>query len=303
MSYSSDLKNELADIYAQPVHCRNAELAGIICASGKLEDGCISIKPENELIQKKIYWLVRKSFDIAEEMMYTTKSGGKSKIIIRGKMVDDLFSTLKLTGKAGIIYANNMIIERTCCKRAFIRGVFLAAGSVSSPEKKNHFEMVFSDEKSADQITECMKVFDTDPKVVVRRNSYVVYIKDGDEIASILSVMGAANSLMTFENVRIVKDIRNSINREVNCETANISKVASAAVKQIADIEYLDERMGRDYLPDSLRTLADIRIANPLLSLKELGDMLTPPIGKSGVNHRLRRISEMADRLRKTRED
>ena len=106
---------------------------------------------------------------------------------------------------------------------------------------------------------------------------------------------------MTFENVRIVKDIRNSINREVNCETANISKVASASVKQIRDIEYIDAEMGRDYLPDSLRELADVRIANPLLSLKELGDMLEPPIGKSGVNHRLRRISALADKLRESR--
>ena len=163
--------------------------------------------------------------------------------------------------------------------------------------------MVFSVKESADQITECMKVFYTDPKVVVRRNSYVVSIKDGDEIASILSVMGAVNSLMTFENSRIVKDIRNSINREVNCETANISKVASAAVKQIRDIEYIDEKMGRDFLPESLRDLADVRIANPLLSLKELGDLLSPPIGKSGVNHRLRRISELADKLRETHED
>ena len=161
--------------------------------------------------------------------------------------------------------------------------------------------MVFPDEKKAGQMIECMKVFDTDPKVVVRRNSYVVYIKDGDEIASLLSVMGAVNSLMTFENVRIVKDIRNSINREVNCETANISKVASASVKQIKDIEYIDSEMGRDYLPDSLRELADVRIANPLLSLKELGDMLQPPIGKSGVNHRLRRISALADKLRESR--
>ncbi|MBR1673520.1 MAG: DNA-binding protein WhiA [Eubacterium sp.] len=303
MSFSLDLKTELADIYPQSVHCRNAELAGIICASGKIEEDSLVVRPENELIQKKIYRLARKSFDITEEMMYTTKSGGKNRIIIRGTLVDDLFSSLKLSGKAGNIYANNMIIERTCCKRAFIRGVFLAAGSVSSPDKKNHFEMVFSVKESADQITECMKVFDTDPKVVVRRNSYVVYIKDGDEIASILSVMGAVNSLMTFENSRIVKDIRNSINREVNCETANISKVASAAVKQIRDIEYIDEKMGRDFLPESLRDLADVRIANPLLSLKELGDLLSPPIGKSGVNHRLRRISELADKLRETHED
>ena len=301
MSFSADLKNELAEIMPQAAHCRLAFLAGIVSSAGKMEGEKLVIRLETEPLQKKIQRIIRKTFDNAEEMMYTSNSGGRDKMIITGSLVDDFFSTLKLSDVSGGLYANNIVIEKTCCKRAFIRGTFLTVGSVSSPEKNYHFEIVFPDEKRAGQMVECMKVFDTDPKVVVRRNSYVVYIKDGDEIANLISVMGAVNSLMTFENVRIVKDIRNSINREVNCETANISKVASASVKQIRDIEYIDAEMGRDYLPDSLRELADVRIANPLLSLKELGDMLEPPIGKSGVNHRLRRISALADKLRESR--
>ena len=158
--------------------------------------------------------------------------------------------------------------------------------------------MDYSDDLRAEQIIKIIKVFDIYPKVVVRRNSYVVYLKDGDEIANILSVIEAPNALMTFENFRIVKDIRNSINREVNCETANISKIAGASVKQIEDIEFIDKLKGRDFLPDSLREVADIRVENPLLSLKELGEMMNPPIGKSSVNHRLRRISILADKLR-----
>ena len=301
MSFSTDLKSELSEIMPSAVHCRLAFLAGVVVSAGKLEGGELSIRLENESLQKVLQRITRKTFDNTDEMMYTSNSGGQKKLVITGTLVDDFFSTLKLSDVSGSLYTNNIVIEKICCKRAFIRGAFLTVGSVSSPEKSYHFEMVFPDEKKAGQMIECMKVFDTDPKVVVRRNSYVVYIKDGDEIASLLSVMGAVNSLMTFENVRIVKDIRNSINREVNCETANISKVASASVKQIKDIEYIDSEMGRDYLPDSLRELADVRIANPLLSLKELGDMLQPPIGKSGVNHRLRRISALADKLRESR--
>ena len=269
MSFSTDLKSELSEIMPSAVHCRLAFLAGVVVSAGKLEGGELNIRLENESLQKVLQRIIRKTFDNTDEMMYTSNSGGQKKMIITGTLVDDFFSTLKLSDVSGSLYTNNIVIEKTCCKRAFIRGAFLTVGSVSSPEKSYHFEMV--------------------------------YIKDGDEIASLLSVMGAVNSLMTFENVRIVKDIRNSINREVNCETANISKVASASVKQIKDIEYIDSEMGRDYLPDSLRELADVRIANPLLSLKELGDMLQPPIGKSGVNHRLRRISALADKLRESR--
>lgn len=302
MSFSADLKTELLGIMPQAMHCRVAFLAGIVTSSGRMRGEKLEIRLENEELLKKINHIIRKTFDNTDEMMYTSNSGGQRKLIVTGSLVDDFFSTLKLSDVSGDLIANNIVIEKTCCKRAFIRGAFLTVGSVSSPEKNYHFEIVLPDEIRAAQMIGCMKVFDTDPKVVVRRNSYVVYIKDGDEIASLISVMGAGSSLMTFENVRIVKDIRNNVNREVNCETANISKVASASVKQIRDIEYIDSEMGRDYLPDSLRELADIRIANPLLSLKELGDMLEPPIGKSGVNHRLRRISVLADRLRESRE-
>ena len=302
MSFSADLKTELLGIMPQAMHCRVAFLAGIVTSSGRMRGEKLEIRLENEELLKKINHIIRKTFDNTDEMMYTSNSGGQRKLIVTGSLVDDFFSTLKLSDVSGDLIANNIVIEKTCCKRAFIRGAFLTVGSVSSPEKHYHFEIVLPDERRAAQMIGCMKVFDTDPKVVVRRNSYVVYIKDGDEIASLISVMGAGSSLMTFENVRIVKDIRNNVNREVNCETANISKVASASVKQIRDIEYIDSEMGRDYLPDSLRELADIRIANPLLSLKELGDMLEPPIGKSGVNHRLRRISVLADRLRESRE-
>ncbi|MCR5149511.1 MAG: DNA-binding protein WhiA [Eubacterium sp.] len=298
MSFSSDLKNELAEINPHAQHCRIAELSALISLLGKYFDEKIMIRTENEVVFNKICRLVRKTFDNAEEMMYTSMSSGTNILWISGNLKNDVFLTLKLREEDGVLTAGNEVTQKTCCKRAYIRGTFLAVGSMSSPEKKHHFELDLPDEIRADQMMEMINAFDISPKKVVRRNSYVVYLKDGDEIADMLSVIEAAASLMTFENMRIVKDIRNSINREVNCETANISKIAGAAVKQIEDIEYIDKSMGRDYLPETLRVIADIRVENPLLSLKEIGEMLDPPIGKSGVNHRLRRISKLADKLR-----
>lgn len=298
MSFSSDLKTELSEIYVHAAHCRIAELSALTSLLGKYSDENIIIKSEKEQCIAKISRLIRKTFDNSEKMMYTSICSGQNVIKIEKSLANEMISTLKLSIKGEEIYSDDQVFENTCCKRAFIRGAFLAVGSISSPEKKHHFEMDYSDDLRAEQIIKIIKVFDIYPKVVVRRNSYVVYLKDGDEIANILSVIEAPNALMTFENFRIVKDIRNSINREVNCETANISKIAGASVKQIEDIEFIDKLKGRDFLPDSLREVADIRVENPLLSLKELGEMMNPPIGKSGVNHRLRRISILADKLR-----
>ena len=259
MSFSSDLKTELSEIYVHAAHCRIAELSALTSLLGKYSDENIIIKSEKEQCIAKISRLIRKTFDNSEKMMYTSICSGQNVIKIEKSLANEMISTLKLS----------------------IKG-----------------EEIYSDDLRAEQIIKIIKVFDIYPKVVVRRNSYVVYLKDGDEIANILSVIEAPNALMTFENFRIVKDIRNSINREVNCETANISKIAGASVKQIEDIEFIDKLKGRDFLPDSLREVADIRVENPLLSLKELGEMMNPPIGKSGVNHRLRRISILADKLR-----
>ena len=169
---------------------------------------------------------------------------------------------------------------------------------MSDPKKSYHFEIVCSSPEAARQIQGVISSFGLDAKIVPRKKTFVVYLKEGSQIVDILNVMEAHISLMELENVRILKEMRNSVNRKVNCETANINKTVSAAVKQVEDITYLRDTVGFENLPENLVEAANARLANPEASLKELGEALTPPVGKSGINHRLRRLSEMAEKVR-----
>jgi hypothetical protein len=194
----------------------------------------------------------------------------------------------------------NMVIQQSCCRRAFIRGAFLSSGSISDPEKFYHFEIVCATEQKAGQLKDIIATFGLEAKIVKRKRYFVVYIKEGNQIVDILNVMEAPVALMELENIRILKDMRNSVNRQVNCETANINKTVSAAVKQIEDISYIRDTIGLDNLPDNLREIARERLERPEATLKELGEALDPPVGKSGVNHRLRKLCDLAGRLRGT---
>ena len=200
--------------------------------------------------------------------------------------------------KAGETGVNPLLIKNACCKRAFLRGAFLSIGSMSDPEKSYHLEFVCTHKESAEQLKELIQGFEVDAKIVARKKYHVVYLKEGAGIVDLLNIMGAYVSLMNFENYRIVKEVRNSINRKVNCETANITKTVNASSKQIEDILLIRERYGFQNLPDNLRETAEIRLEYPDATLKELGQILNPTVGKSGMNHRLRKLSEIADRLR-----
>lgn len=182
--------------------------------------------------------------------------------------------------------------------REFLRKSFLEIGSMSNPEKGYHLEFVCENDAQAEKVAETMKLFDIEAKTVLRKRYTIVYLKESEDIVNLLNVMGAHNCLMNLENLRILKDMRNSINRRVNCETANISKTVSAASKQIEDIQYIREHYGFENLSENLREIAEVRLAYPDAALKELGAYLVPPVGKSGVNHRLRKLSELADSIR-----
>lgn len=174
----------------------------------------------------------------------------------------------------------------------------MCIGSMSDPEKSYHLEFVCDNEPQALQLQEVIKSFDIDAKIVLRKKYFVVYLKEGSAIVDLLGVMEAHISLMNFENFRIVKEVRNSINRRVNCETANITKTVNAANKQMDDILLIRDRYGFVNLPDNLREIAEVRLEYPEATLKELGEYMDPPVGKSGVNHRLRKLSELAEKLR-----
>ena len=285
MSFSSEVKTELAKHLGKSRHCQIAELAALIAFEGRIP----AAESENRLLMQTYQLLLAELFHIEE---IHTEEEARS-----------VFSTVKMyndvTGEPEPEdTVKGLLIQQSCCKRAYIRGAFLAGGSISDPNKSYHFEIVCRSIPQAEQLRDVINSFDMDAKIVARKKYQVVYLKEGSQIVDILNIMEAHVALMNLENVRILKEMRNSVNRKVNCETANISKTVNAAVKQLADIEYIRETAGLSYLPENLKEMALLRLEYPDAPLAELGTYLNPPVGKSGVNHRLRRISEMADSLR-----
>jgi DNA-binding protein WhiA len=193
---------------------------------------------------------------------------------------------------------NPLLLKNSCCQRAFLRGAFLSVGSVSDPTKGYHLEFVCPDEEKAEQIRSIIDDFDIDARVITRKKYHVVYLKEGNAIVDLLNVMEAPISLMELVNTQIYKDVSNTVNRRVNCEISNIRKTVTASARQIEDIEIIRTRMGLDRLPAPLREMADVRLETPGASLTDPGECMDPPVGKSGVNHRLRKLSEIADSLR-----
>lgn len=187
--------------------------------------------------------------------------------------------------------------------KGLIREAFLQSGSMNDPEKSYHLEIVYPTQQEAERMQLVMKEFELDAKIAQRKEHFVVYLKEGSQIADMLRIMGAPIALMEFENIRILKEMRNSINRKVNCEAANLGKTVSAAVKQVEDIRFLEARLGLDNLPENLEEIARKRLEYPEAALKELGETLDPPLGKSGVNHRLKKLSELAEDLRSHKEE
>lgn len=279
MSFSSQVKKELIAQINSARHCRLAELAALVMMSGELRDGVWYQDEENTFAGEKIQKL--------SHVLACDINDSESRL------------AMKLAETTEGFVVNPMLVERSCCKQAFVRGAFLATGSVTDPNKGYHFEIVCNTKKQADMLFHLIESFGLFPKQIERKKYVVVYLKDGSAIVDILNIMGAHVSLMNMENVRILKDMRNHVNRRVNCETANINKTVNAAQKQVQDILYIQETKGLSYLPSHLREIAMLRVEEPDMPLKELGECLSPPLGKSGVNHRLRKISEIANELRR----
>lgn len=313
MSFSSKLKEELSRQISPARHCQIAEMAAIISLCGKIiisEDDryTIKINTENVAVARKYFTLLKKTFNIVTDVSirrnaYLNKNRTYTVTIREHEDALRVLHAVKLLDEHGEVGENlnvvqNVVIQQSCCRRAFIRGAFLASGSLSDPEKFYHFEIVCATEEKAKQLQGIIATFDLEAKIVKRKRYYIVYIKEGSQIVDILNVMEAPVALMELENIRILKDMRNSVNRQVNCETANINKTVSAAVKQIEDIEYIRDTIGLENLPENLEEIARERVERPEATLKELGEALDPPVGKSGVNHRLRKLCDIAEQLR-----
>lgn len=293
MSFSSDVKEELEKVIPESRHCQLAELAAIIHLGCRMEGD--KTNPENFLIlsenpfaSRKYFTLLKKTFSI---------DGNAIKILQAVKILDESGRMQeRMHPLSGEI--NPLLIKNSCCRRAFLRGAFLCIGSMSNPQKGYHLEFVCENETQALQIQQAVCSFEIDARIVRRKKYHVVYLKEGSGIVDLLNVMGAHLSLMQLENLRIEKEVRNSVNRQVNCEAANITKTVNAASKQIEDILFLQRNYGLSNLPENLRQMAEVRLAYPESSLQELGGYLNPPVGKSGVNHRLRKLGEIAEKIK-----
>lgn len=299
MSFSGTVKEELAGQISSARHCQLAELAALIHFCGSTcEDGQhLCLETENEAVARKCFTLVQKTFNIDNVVIR-----GKNRLLPDDETESKVIHALHLGGEEGKIApkapVSSLLVKHSCCARAYLRGAFLCIGSMSDPEKSYHLEFVCVERAQAEQLRDMIQEFQIEAKVIKRKKYDVVYLKEGAGIVDLLNVMGAHVSLMNLENLRIVKEMRNSINRRVNCETANISKTVTAASKQIEDILLIRDKYGFENLPDNLRQMAEIRLEYPDVPLKELGGYLEPTVGKSGVNHRLRRLSEIADGMR-----
>lgn len=313
MSFSADIKKELALKEVAVRHCNIAEIAAIINQIGVVSDltseknSQLKIHTENPNVARKYFTLIKKTFNINVEVtIKRNKNLHKNRtyevFLFRSEDVKKVLQACHLViGNQFERLVDDLIVQSTCCKKAYLRGAFLASGSVSDPEKTYHLEIVNKCRGQADQLCRLLAFFDLTAKVIERKRHYVVYLKEGAQIVSMLSVVGAHGSLLQLENLRILKEVRNSVNRIVNCETANLNKTVTASARQIADIEYIEQHGGIDSLAEPLQEIALLRKEYFESSLKELGQRLSPPIGRSGVNHRLRKLSEIANQLREER--
>jgi len=322
MSFSQEVKDEISKQLSPARHCRISELSAMLSLGGHMtridSRNVLRFTTENMLVARKYFTLIRKTFNINMDLSIKTYSNRKANqvytlILSDPESIDRILKAVKITiddlsdaNKSKIIELNkpsSLVVQNICCKRAFIRGAFLTSGSISDPKKAYHLEVVLNSIDKAEQIQEIIGTFSIDAKIVTRKKNYVVYIKEGAQIVDLLNVMEAHVALMKLENVRILKDVRNNVNRQVNCEAANISKTVTASSKQIEDIIYIRDNIAFTNLAEGLGDIARLRIENPEASLKELGTMLIPSIGKSGVNHRLRKLSMIADHIREHKEE
>ena len=315
MSFSSEVKEELVKKTDSARHCQIAEFAAFMGMSGNVSETdngelCLEFVTENELSVEKFSDLLLRIFSIKmdadtnkmvkngkETIIRITRQSDVAKILQTLKWCDDRFTQIEP------VFVDARIVAMDCCKKAFIRGAFIAAGSISDPNKFYHYEIVCDYEEDAQCLCDMLIFFGLDAKITVRKNDYIVYMKEGSNITDVLNLMGAYVSQMNLYNVMILKEMRNDVNRKVNCETANLNKTVAAAVKQTKDIIYIRDTVGLGSLKDSLRQVAEVRLEHEDMNLKDIGALLDPPVGKSGVNHRLRKISEYAEQLRLERGD
>lgn len=308
-SFASDVKKELTQLQVHHEHAKT-ELTALVQMNGSLSlhqhEFVLNVQTENPAIARRIYSLLQQTYKVESSLLVRRKMKLKknNQYIVRLNR-----DTTKIMQSLGILEAdgftlhtkvNHRIVDENQRVRSYLRGAFLAGGSVNSPDtSRYHLEIYSLYEDHNQDIIKMMNQYGLNARSTKRRSGYIAYIKEAEKIADFLQVIGATNAMLKFEDVRIVRDMRNSVNRLVNCETANLNKTIDAAAKQIETIEYLRDTVGLDQIPDKLREIALARLAYPDITLKELGEKIPGgPISKSGINHRLRKLTQLAEQLR-----
>jgi len=311
MSFAAQVKKELTQIHNKSC-CERAELAALVQHCGLLEtpvaeDGRLDVATENAAIARRIYTLMKPHCPSGLEVLVQRKMQLKKNniyIVRLRRGIQTFLLYLDVLTKSGVITQTVMPVHtlKPCCKKAYLRGAFLAAGSVNDPDSTSyHLELASKTRAHADSLWHVTNDYGLHAKVMGRKRGFVVYIKEGEKIIEFLGIVGAHQALLHFEDVRIVKGMRNQVNRLVNCETANLNKTILAAVRQLDNIRLLDEELGLDRLSAKLRIVAERRLQFPDMTLQELAESLPERVSKSGLNHRLRKLDELAAKLRAER--
>lgn len=308
MSYASEVKKELTGIKVHRKGNAEAELMALIRMNGTLGINghhlVLNVTTENPAIARRVYELLKDFYSIEADITVRRKMKLKknNQYVVRlVKGVCPLLDTLGIFNGLQITEdIPNRVLSDEMMTRSYLRGAFLAGGSVNNPEtSRYHLEIYSLYEQHSRNITRIMNRYHLNAQMTSRRSGYIVYLKEAEKIGEFMSLIGATNSMLAFENIRIVRDMRNSVNRLVNCENANLDKIANASTRQIENIKYIDEHVGLSSLPDKLQAIAKARLAHQEVSLKELGTLVEGgPISKSGVNHRLRKLNAYATQLR-----
>jgi DNA-binding protein WhiA len=304
MTFSEEVKKELSRLIDERECCQRAELAALISLNGNLVTSRgqrgLSVTTQNPATARVIFKLFRAVFGVHAEIYIYRKRQLRKDNVYRVWCQGDLPRLLRQVGLVveGECLGQQVdpsVVEEACCRRAYLRGAFLAAGAINDPRKVSyHLEIAAQHESQAAVLCRLLEAEECTPKVVQRKGDYVVYLKEGEQIVRFLNIIGAHAALLEFEDARVRKEMRNQVNRLVNAETANLSKTVNAALRQIEAIKQVAQSVGFDRLSPKLREIAELRLTYPEASLQELGQMADPPISKSAVNHRLRKLLAMA---------
>lgn len=308
MSFSNDVRNELARLIPEKRCCQKAELAALLEMRGSTKPDShgvmvVNTTVENAVQARKVYTLLKETYGLSSTVRILQKRRfKKSRVYLVETRIDtpkgtDLLQELGTTDSGFKKQVNWPLVRKNCCKRAYLRGIFISAGFINRPEGNYHLEIVFNDARFAGEVTKIMLKLGLDARLTERKNNPLIYIKDSEKIVDFLRLVEASRALLEFENVRIIKSMRNQVNRQVNCETANLAKTVDASVRQVEMIEKILARFGVKGIPSNLREIALLRIEHPDSTLKELGTMLNTPLTKSGVAYRMAKLESLADTI------